>query len=67
VVVQNYKLPDDVLKELGVNLFAYEKYTSNESSVSTYTPSQYEPNLYNASMVKILRRGVISVRQVGYI
>lgn len=67
LVDQNYKLPDDVLKELGVNLFAYEKYTSNESSVSTYTPSQYEPNLYNASMVKILRRGVISVRQVGYI
>jgi len=67
LVDQNYRLPDDILKELGVSLFDYEEYFPNESTFSTYTIDEYEPDLYNASMIKILRRGVISVRQVGYI
>lgn len=67
IVDQNYKLPDTVLRELGVSLFEYEKYFPNEYEYSKYTPSLYEIDTYDADMIRILRRGVIGVRQVGYV
>lgn len=67
IVDQNYRLPDEVLRELGVSLFEYEQYFPDEYEYSRYTPSQYKINTYDANMIRVLRRGVISVRQVGYI
>ncbi|MCI5814792.1 MAG: hypothetical protein MR216_07740, partial [Bacteroidales bacterium] len=60
-------LPDEVLREVGVSLFEYEKELPNESTFNTFNFNQYVPNTYNASMISILRRGVIGVRQIGYV
>lgn len=54
LVNQDYILHDEVLQIIGISLFEY-------------TINQYMPNTYNASMINILRRGVIGVRQVGYV
>ena len=67
LVNQDYTLPDEVLKEVGVSLFEYEKDLPNESTFNAYNLKQYVPNTYNASMISILRRGVIGVRQIGYV
>ena len=67
LVNQDYTLPDEVLKEVGVSLFEYEKELPNESTFNAYNFNQYVPNTYNASMISILRRGVIGVRQIGYV
>jgi hypothetical protein len=67
LVDQDYKLPDEVLNEIGLELFEYEEYFPDEYSFDVYDPSFYEPEVYDADMIKILRRGVIGVRQVGYI
>ena len=65
IVDQNFRLPDTVLRELGVSLFDYEQYFYDE--YNEYIPSLYKIDTYDANMVRILRRGVIGVRQVGYI
>lgn len=67
LVNQDYTLPDEVLREVGVSLFEYEKELPNESTFNTFNFNQYVPNTYNASMISILRRGVIGVRQIGYV
>ena len=69
LVEQDYKLPDEVLKELGVNLFEYEEYVPYETSFDEYQPDFYEPIAYEPTTIdiRILRRGIISVRQVGYV
>jgi len=67
LVTQDYTLPEEVLKEVGVSLFEYEKELHNESTFNTYNINQYLPNTYNPSMISILRRGVIGVRQIGYV
>lgn len=67
LVNQDYTLPDEVLKEVGVSLFEYEKELPHESTFNTYSVNQYIPNTYNVSFISILRRGVIGVRQIGYV
>ena len=56
-----------MLREVGVSLFEYEKELPHESTFSEYNYNQYESNKYNASMISILRRGVIGVRNIGYV
>lgn len=67
LVNQDYILPDELLREVGVSLFEYEKELPHESTFNTYNYNQYESNKYNASMISILRRGVIGVRNIGYV
>ena len=69
LVEQDYKLPDEVLNELGVNLFEYEEYVPYETSFDECQPDFFEPIAYEPTTIdiRILRRGVISVRQVGYV
>ena len=69
LVKQDYQLPEEVLKEIGVSLFEYEEYIPIETSFDIYQPDFYEPIAYEPTTIdiKILRRGVISVRQIAYV
>lgn len=69
LVKQDYQLPEEVLKEIGVSLFEYEEYIPIETSFDIYQPDFYEPIAYEPTTIdiKILRRGVIGVRQIAYI
>lgn len=67
LVRQDYKLPDSVLRELGLELFEYEQCFYNKYEYDEYVFDEYQPDYYDPDMIYILRRGVIGVRQVGYI
>ena len=54
IVDQNYTLPDNILKEIGLEVFEYD----------AFEPITFE---YNTICITLLRRGVIGVNQIGYI
>ena len=69
LVEQNYELPEDVLKEIGIEVFEYEKfdYSSVETETfefATFTPEKIVPT--RMDMV-FLRRGVIGINCIGFI
>ena len=68
LVEQDYTLPEEVLKEMGVHIFEYEKF-----DYSQFEPDRFEPVKFEADRVAIpefgvtfLRRGVIGISQIGY-
>ena len=66
LVEQNYVLPDEVIKELGVDVFAYERYFPIDSSFDKFQPDTFTIDDAHNDMIHILRRGVISVHRIGY-
>ena len=69
VVKQDYALPKDFFKGMGLNLLQLNRIKLNEAKLSTVslniaTPSYIRPNQVN---IRILKRGVISFHTVGYI
>ena len=69
LVDQNYVLPDDIIREIGLQTFEYEKieleqFTPDTFSFETFEPETFEPDNIGISF---LRRGVIGVRKIGYI
>lgn len=67
LVEQDYQLPDEVLEEIGIDVFEYEKFLPKEFSYDTFSFDNFNYNQQNFDMIHVLRRGVISVHQVGYI
>ncbi len=69
LVDQNYELPDDVLKEIGVDVFEYEKFDYSRFEPTRFDYQKFEAESFDADRMDItfLRRGVIGVSQIGYI
>lgn len=75
LVKQDYAFPEDALKQMGVEVFDYEKFnykrfTPEETHIKTVNLNTFTPisatNEYGIC-IKPLRRGVIGVGQIGYI
>lgn len=66
LVEQDYVLPEEVLKELGVDLLSYEEYFPQESEVDEFQIDSFTIDEGEPDMIHIMRRGVIGVRRVGY-
>ena len=69
LVKQDYSLPSDILEEIGLDVFHYERFIPiqfkrQEFHPTTFNSKQFEPDSIG---IHILRRGVIGVAQVGYI
>lgn len=69
LVDQNYRLPNEVLEEIGIEVFEYENfdyetYDMNRFEISKFDLSPYDFEKYN---IVFLRRGVIGIGRVGYI
>ena len=68
LVEQNYELPDEVLKEMGIDTVSVGRAKVKTSAVPRTQPTA---NIGRASYetidIKILRRGVIGVNKIGYI
>ena len=69
LVEQNYELPDEVLKELGVETISIprtqvERVDIPRTSVLSTSVSKSE---YETINITSLRRGVIGVNKIGYI
>jgi hypothetical protein len=69
LVEQDYTLPDDVLEEIGINVFEYEKFVPNQIEPKKFEPNRFEAKSFTANSIDIvfLRRGVIGVNCVGYL
>ena len=69
LVDQNYELPEEVLKEVGIEVFEYEKfeYEPFEFEKFEYERFEYEQFEYEKLHTIFLRRGIIGVNCVGYL
>ena len=68
LVDQDYELPEEVLKEIGIEIFEYEKfeYEPFEYEKFEYEKFEYEQFEYEKLHTIFLRRGVIGVNCIGY-
>ena len=69
LVDQNYKLPDDVLEEIGIEVFDYETFDYKGFEINEFELDRFEPDCFETDVVDItfIRRGVIGVSQIGYV
>lgn len=68
-VKQDFTLPEDVLMDIGMDVFEYEKFQydvfqHDEFIIQPFEFDSFEPESIN---IRPLRRGVIGVAKVGYI
>ena len=69
IVEQDYTLPADVLNHIGLDTFDYEKFKIDKFEYAEFEHPKFEYDQFNAPTIdiKILRRGVIGVNQIGYV
>ena len=68
LVEQNYELPVDVLKDMGVSTIPIERVEISKNEVSTLdTRQDIERTSYETIDITVLRRGVIGINKVGYV
>ena len=66
LVEQDYHLPEEVLNQLGIDLFEYEKFYTHRIQTDQFPVKKVAFNVNECDTIRILRRGVISVHKVGY-
>jgi hypothetical protein len=68
LVDQNYELPKDVLTELGIHVFEYDKFVPKTLQLKTLKTKQLELKKLSPKIIEFtfLRRGVIGVNKIGY-
>lgn len=69
LVEQNYTLPDDIIKLIGLETFDYEtfefeRFKSDIFEVESFSIETFEPDNLE---ITFLRRGVIGISKIGYI
>ena len=69
LVDQDYELPEEVLNEIGIEVFEYEKFEFEpfEYEKFEYERFEYEQFEYEKLHTIFLRRGIIGVNCVGYL
>ncbi len=69
IVKQDYELPVDILKQMGVNINEIERMKINYSNVNRSNIQRNAPSYNKVNRVKIvvLRRGVIAFHKIGYV
>lgn len=69
LVDQDYMLPEDVMRQIGLPVFDYDKFEYPAFSHPKFKVPNFEHSKFEADSIDILflRRGVIGVRQIGYI
>lgn len=75
LVEQNYELPIEVLKEIGLDVFEYEKFEIDIFNPDFFEPDTFEFERFEPDTFKtddgvdfsFLRRGVIGFNKIGYI
>ena len=64
LVEQDYTLPEEIIKQIGVDVLDYETFDVNTFSPETFSIETFEPESLN---IVYLRRGVIGVSKIGYL
>lgn len=66
VVKQDYVLPDEVLHEIGVDVFEYDKFEYDSFKFDEFEPDYFSFDEFQPDFISFLRRDVIGVHQIGY-
>lgn len=69
LVNQDYVLPDDVMKEIGIDVFDYDQFEYEEFEperfqFQTFSAEKFEPAKLDMTF---LRRGVIGINEIGFL
>ena len=64
LVEQDYKIPEHILKEIGLKVFEYEKFQFHKFEPQKFEIKKFQ---FEAFKITILRRGVIGISKIGYI
>ena len=69
LVQQDYKLPDDIIEELGLKTFSFDTFSSDtfeadSFAFDTFAAESIQPETLGITM---LRRGVIGVSKIGFV
>ncbi len=68
LVEQNYELPDEVLKKMGVSTIPISRANVKKTGINTVSVSDSVNRAdYETIDIAVLRRGVIGVNKIGYI
>lgn len=69
LVNQDYALPTDILEEIGVDIFEYEQLKFDKFKFDEFKFHEFDAVGSNSDDLDIvfLRRGVIGIRQIGYV
>lgn len=68
IVDQDYQLPQEIMDEIGIEVFDYEKFEYDSFQYDNFRFDTFSPDTfqYDKFGITILRRGVIGVGKVGY-
>lgn len=69
LVDQNYELPKEIIKELGIEIFEYEQFEYEKFQYEEFIFERFEYDnfMYDQIDIKVMRRGVIGVNRIGYV
>lgn len=69
IVDQDYELPDEVIKELGIDIFEIDEFVVQEFELEEFAFDQFELEEFEFETFSItpLRRGVLKINQIGYV
>ena len=68
LVEQDYELPKEVLEQIGVDVFEYERFMPTSSEPDRFEAEKFTPDVFEKDEfgIRPLRRGVFGVGRVGY-
>ncbi|MGN0502243.1 MAG: hypothetical protein ACI4HN_04915 [Ruminococcus sp.] len=68
IVDQNYQLPQEILDEIGIDVFDYEKFDYEGFQYDSFQFDSFSLDVfeYDKFGITIIRRGVIGVGKIGY-
>lgn len=68
LVKQDYRLPKDIFKGMGLSLIELNRIKPNETKLSTVSLNKtaFSSSKLNTVDIQILKRGVISFHTIGY-
>lgn len=68
LVDQNYELPEEVLKDLGVDITPLSRTNVSRTNInSTQITTEINRTKYETIKINVLRRGIIGVNKIGYV
>ncbi|MCB6570563.1 hypothetical protein LI142_13750 [Eubacterium limosum] len=68
LVEQDYVLPDEIIKEIGIETFKYESFDTDSFEPESFSFDTFDIDTFEPESIGIsfLRRGVIGVNRIGY-
>ena len=69
LVEQDYKLPETVLKDIGLKVFEFEKFMHKRFEPKVFEPKRFDAKQFELLKphITVMRRGVIGINAVGYV